>query len=42
MLDAGIYFAPSAYEAGFVSSAHADEDIGATVAAAAAAFAAIR
>jgi len=39
MLDAGIYFAPSAYEAGFVSAAHTDEDIARTVAAAEAAFA---
>jgi glutamate-1-semialdehyde 2,1-aminomutase len=29
----GIYFAPSQFEAGFVSSAHTDEDIAATVAA---------
>ena len=34
MLDAGHYFAPSAYEAGFVSAAHGDADIAATVAAA--------
>ena len=34
MLDAGHYFAPSAYEAGFVSSAHSDADIATTVAAA--------
>ena len=27
MLDEGIYLAPSAYEAGFVSAAHSDEDI---------------
>ncbi len=27
MLDAGIYLAPSAFEAGFVSAAHSDEDI---------------
>lgn len=27
MLDEGIYLAPSAYEAGFVSSTHSDEDI---------------
>jgi len=39
MLDAGIYLAPSAFEAGFVSAAHADDDIRATIAAAAAAFA---
>jgi len=42
MLDAGIYLAPSAYEAGFVSAAHRDADIAATTAAAAAAFAALR
>ncbi len=40
MLDAGIYLAPSAYEAGFVSAAHRAEDIAATHRAAAAAFAA--
>jgi glutamate-1-semialdehyde 2,1-aminomutase len=34
MLDAGVYLAPSAFEAGFVSLAHTDEDIDATVAAA--------
>ena len=34
MLTAGHYFAPSAYEAGFVSAAHSDADIAATVAAA--------
>ena len=39
MLDAGIYLAPSAFEAGFVSAAHAAADIDATIAAAAAAFA---
>ena len=27
MLEAGVYFAPSAYEAGFVSAAHTDTDI---------------
>ena len=42
MLDAGIYFAPSAYEAGFVSAAHGDAEIAATVDAAASAFAALR
>ena len=41
MLDAGIYFAPSAYEAGFVSAAHTDADIAETLAAAESAFAAI-
>ena len=34
MLDEGVYLAPSAFEAGFVSLAHTDEDIEATVAAA--------
>ena len=34
MLDQGIYLAPSAFEAGFVSAAHSDEDIAATIAAA--------
>jgi glutamate-1-semialdehyde 2,1-aminomutase len=34
MLDAGVYFAPSAYEAGFLSAAHGPGDIDATVAAA--------
>ncbi|MBN9420888.1 MAG: glutamate-1-semialdehyde-2,1-aminomutase [Candidatus Accumulibacter sp. 66-26] len=38
MLDAGHYFAPSAFEAGFVSAAHTDADIAATVAAAEAVF----
>ncbi|MDE2002616.1 MAG: glutamate-1-semialdehyde 2,1-aminomutase [Betaproteobacteria bacterium] len=38
MLDAGIYLAPSAYEAGFVSAAHGEAEIAATVAAADAAF----
>ncbi len=35
MLDAGVYLAPSAFEAGFVSAAHTAEDIAATVALAA-------
>ena len=35
MLDAGIYLAPSAFEAGFVSICHSDEDIQATLDAAA-------
>jgi len=39
MLDNGIYMAPSAYEAGFVSSMHSDEDIEDTIAAAAKVFA---
>jgi len=34
MLDEGVYLAPSAFEAGFVSAAHADADIDATIAAA--------
>lgn len=34
MLEAGIYLAPSAFEAGFVSAAHTAEDIAATIAAA--------
>ncbi len=34
MLEAGIYYAPSAFEAGFVSCAHSDADIAATVVAA--------
>ena len=35
MLDRGVYFAPALYEAGFVSAAHTQADIDATVAAAA-------
>ncbi len=31
MLDKGIYFAPSAFEAGFVSSAHTEQDIETTI-----------
>ena len=34
MLDRGVYLAPSAYEAGFVSSAHTEEHIEATITAA--------
>ena len=34
MLDAGFYFAPSAYEAGFVSLAHTSSDIDSTIEAA--------
>ncbi len=41
MLDAGVYLAPSAYEAGFVSSAHTDAVIDATVACAEKVFAAL-
>jgi glutamate-1-semialdehyde 2,1-aminomutase len=39
MLDEGIYLAPSAFEAGFVSAAHTPDEIDATVAAAARVFA---
>jgi len=42
MLDEGIYLAPSAFEAGFVSAAHSDDDLEATLEAAAKAFAGIR
>ena len=38
MLERGVYLAPSAYEAGFVSSAHGPADLEATLAAARAAF----
>jgi len=38
MLNAGIYLAPSAYEAGFVSAAHGSDEIAATVDAARGAF----
>jgi glutamate-1-semialdehyde 2,1-aminomutase len=31
MLERGHYFAPALYEAGFVSSAHTEEDIARTV-----------
>jgi len=41
MLDAGIYLGPSAFEAGFVSAAHTDDDIAFTLAAAKKAFAAV-
>jgi glutamate-1-semialdehyde 2,1-aminomutase len=41
MLERGVYLAPSAYEAGFVSSAHSEEDIADTVSAADAAFASL-
>ncbi len=39
MLDAGVYLAPSAYEAGFVSAAHSAADIAFTLEAAERAFA---
>ncbi|OAI15468.1 glutamate-1-semialdehyde aminotransferase [Methylomonas lenta] len=38
MLDQGVYLAPSAFEAGFVSAAHTDDDIQFTIDAAAAVF----
>jgi glutamate-1-semialdehyde 2,1-aminomutase len=41
MLDEGVYLAPSAFEAAFVSAAHDDEVVGATIAAAGRAFAAL-
>jgi glutamate-1-semialdehyde 2,1-aminomutase len=39
MLEQGVYLAPSAFEAGFISAAHTDDDIDATIAAAETAFA---
>jgi glutamate-1-semialdehyde 2,1-aminomutase len=41
MLAQGVYLAPSAYEAGFVSAAHGTAEIEATLTAARAAFAKI-
>ena len=41
MLDSGVYLGPSAFEAGFVSAAHTDEDIALTLAAARKAFASL-
>jgi glutamate-1-semialdehyde 2,1-aminomutase len=41
MLERGVYLAPSAFEAGFVSAAHTDTEIDATLAAAREAFAAV-
>ena len=41
MLDQGVYLAPSAFEAGFVSAAHTEADIAATLEAARKAFAAL-
>ena len=41
MLEAGVYLAPASYEAGFMSSAHSEQDIADTVAAAATAMAAL-
>jgi len=42
MLSAGVYLAPSAFEAGFVSAAHTEDDIAATIALAETAFGALR
>jgi glutamate-1-semialdehyde 2,1-aminomutase len=42
MLERGVYLAPSAYEAGFVSSAHGNTEIEQTVAAAREAFATLK
>ncbi|MDC0598800.1 aspartate aminotransferase family protein, partial [Gammaproteobacteria bacterium] len=41
MLDNGIYLAPSAYEAGFMSAAHGDTEINLTLDAAEKSFAAL-
>ena len=41
MLDSGVYLAPASFEAGFMSAAHTDDDINATVDAARAAFTAL-
>jgi glutamate-1-semialdehyde 2,1-aminomutase len=41
MLERGVYLAPSAFEAGFVSAAHGESEIDATLAAAAESFAAV-
>jgi len=42
MLDAGVYLAPSAYEAGFVSAAHTESDLQKTIDAAAAVLSSIK
>ena len=42
MLKEGVYLAPSAFEAGFISAAHETADIEATTAAARRAFAAVK
>ncbi len=42
MLEEGVYFAPSAFEAGFLSAAHSDADIDMTIAAASKALASLR
>jgi glutamate-1-semialdehyde 2,1-aminomutase len=41
MLDRGVYLAPSQFEAGFLSTAHGDAEIDATIEAAREAFAAV-
>ena len=41
MMERGVYLAPSQFEAGFMSAAHSDEDIAATIAAAESVFAEI-
>jgi len=42
MLKQSVYLAPSAFEAGFVSAAHTEQDISATLDAASVAFANIK
>ena len=42
MLDRGVYLAPSAYEAGFVSAAHGEAELAHTLAAARESFATLR
>jgi glutamate-1-semialdehyde 2,1-aminomutase len=42
MLEEGVYFAPSAFEAGFLSAAHSDADMDMTIAAASKALASLR
>lgn len=42
MLQRGVYLAPSAFEAGFISAAHGEDEIAQTLAAAKGAFAAVR
>jgi glutamate-1-semialdehyde 2,1-aminomutase len=42
MIEEGVYLAPSAFEAGFVSAAHSEADIDATIAAASRVFARIK
>jgi len=41
MLERGVYLAPASYEAGFMSSAHSDDDIAQTIATASTAFASL-